>query len=101
MVPNSIPMLQDSLTQPDFFVRAHAHQKEVSVLPAQLQLNSHVCLQFPDEDIRVILINTYSDVARVVICEVGVYGCIMLTVVSGCVHLTVSLWICLDISFCD
>ena len=29
-------------------------------------------MQFPEDDIRVIFVNTYSDVARVVMCEVGV-----------------------------
>ena len=30
-----------------------------------------VPLQFPEDDIRVIFINTYSDVARIVLCEVA------------------------------
>ena len=43
-------------------------------ITVQLALYTCHLLQSPDgEDIRVILINTYSDVARIVICEVGGY----------------------------
>ena len=29
-------------------------------------------MQFPEDDFRVIFVNAYSDIARVVMCEVGV-----------------------------
>ena len=59
------------------YTHKHIHTQDCSIsigMPL-------ICLQSPDEDIRVILINTYSDVARVVLCEVGAYWCIMLIVV--------------------
>ena len=29
------------------------------------------CIQFPDDDIKVIFMNTHSSIARLIVCEVG------------------------------
>ena len=38
-------------------------------------LKLYCIIQFPEDDIRVIFINTYSNIARIILCEVRIGSC--------------------------
>ena len=70
MVPHSIPNITRALSRDDFFVSTG--RLSLSKLMDNYYIHDTPIFQFPKDDIRVIFVNTYSDVARVVMCEVGV-----------------------------